>query len=137
MLVMAVLIISTVAPRGHADPADFRAMRGLWKITLHRIDRNGAVRVAQRWKCIAEDSDPWKDFADLPLPDARCQQVDRQRSSTSLSWNLRCRGEADEGHGRVDFDSPKHYRASVVLRGRGEVLQVEGSRMAACTDPSD
>jgi hypothetical protein len=41
------------------------------------------------------------------------------------------------GRGRVDFDTPEHYTASVSLQGRGEVLRVEGVRRAACTGPSD
>jgi hypothetical protein len=37
----------------------------------------------------------------------------------------------------VDFDSAKHYTGSVTTEGRGEVMQVEGERLAACTSPQD
>ena len=122
----------------YADPADFRAMPGLWKLETRNVDRGRPAKPAIRWHCVSEEADPWKAFADLGASNEQCRQVDRQRGSTSLSWGLRCRGTPERiGHGRVDFDSPEHYVARVELQGRGEIMHVEGWRVAACTDPSD
>lgn len=82
--------------------------------------------------------DPWAAFADISVPDLSCQRSDQHRSSTALSWTVTCPGATPiNGKGRVDFDSPEHYTASITLQDRGEVLRVEGSRHAACTSPSD
>jgi hypothetical protein len=55
-----------------------------------------------------------------------------------LSWNVSCGGARSlAGRGRVDFDSAEHYTASVMLQDRGEVVNVDGKRYAACTSSSD
>jgi hypothetical protein len=72
------------------------------------------------------------------MPAPECRRVDPHRSSTALDWTLSCPGmPTPSGRGRVEFDTPEHYTASISLQGRGEVLRVEGVRRAACTGPSD
>ena len=121
-----------------ADPADFQAMPGLWRVVLRVVSHGHAGPPKVEWHCVNEGDDPWASFAKLPMPAPQCRRIDPHRSSTALDWTLDCAGlPAPAGHGRVEFDTPEHYTARVSLQGRGEVLRVEGVRRAACTGPSD
>jgi len=128
------LLSSLLAPRAHADASDFQAMPGLWKIVTH-TNAKGAPRETVAWHCVDEDADPWTSFA-LPPPDASCQRSDEHRSRTSLDWNLQCNAPPAL-HGRVVFDSPEHYSATLGTEGAEPLLRVEGRRYAACTSPKD
>lgn len=121
-----------------ADPADFQAMPGLWRIVSRVVNHGHAGPPQVTWRCVNEGDDPWASFAALPMPAPQCRRIDPHRSSTTLDWTLSCAGmPVPSGRGRVDFDNPEHYTASISLQGRGEVLRVEGVRRAACTGPSD
>lgn len=121
-----------------ADPADFQAMPGLWRVVLRVVDHGRAGPPRVEWHCVNEGDDPWTSFAALPMPAPQCRRSDAHRSTTTLDWTLACAGmPTPSGQGRVAFDTPEHYTASVSLQGRGEVLRVEGVRRAACTGPSD
>jgi hypothetical protein len=120
-----------------ADPGDFAAMPGLWKIVTTPVDHGRHGEPVIEWRCVDEGADPWTAFAVIPLPAlAPCQRNSQHRSSTSLTWTMSCGGNS-QGRGRVGFDSAEHYTASIVLQDRGEIAQVEGQRHAACTSPSD
>jgi len=136
--VLVLLGAALVGEPSHADPGDFQAMPGLWKITKHTMDRGHAGKSEVLWHCVDESPDPWTEFADLSVPGyTQCRRDDEHRSSTTLAWSVSCSGLATlGGRGRVDFDSAEHYTASVSLRGR-DVVQVEGRRLAACTSPKD
>jgi hypothetical protein len=128
---------STVSPRAQADPADFQAMPGLWKITLHTIKDGRSVRDSVKWKCLYDGGDPWQTFVNVMAPEAPCQRSGEHRTSTALAWNESCGGTlSHKGSGHIDLDSPEHYTGSVALDGH-DVLHVEGKRYAACTGPSD
>lgn len=132
--VIVLLLSSVLAPRAHADAGDFQAMPGLWKIVTH-AGANSAPGDTVAWHCVDEDADPWASFA-LPPPQASCQRSDEHRSRTSLDWTLTC-ASAPALHGRVVFDSPEHYTATLGADGAEPVLRVEGKRYAACTSPKD
>jgi len=129
---IVLLLSSMLAPRAHADAGDFQAMPGLWKIVTHA---KGVTHETVAWHCVDEDADPWASFA-LPPPDASCQRSDEHRSRTSLNWNLQCKAPPAL-HGRVAFDSPEHYSATLGAEGAEPLLRVEGRRYAACTSPKD
>lgn len=121
----------------HADPADFQAMPGLWKITLHTIQDGHAGAVSVTWKCFYDGADPWTTFVDPIAPETNCQHSDEHRTSTALAWNVHCGGTpAQAGNGRIELDSPQHYTGRITLNGH-EVEQIDGKRYAACTGPSD
>jgi hypothetical protein len=123
-----------------ADPGDFQAMPGLWKIVTRIISRGQIVGTPQiRWHCVDEGADPWLEFATIDIPNqTKCLRSDQHRRSTALDWSLSCPDNARAtGKGRVDFDSPEHYVASIAVKGEGEVVRVEGKRYAACTSPAD
>lgn len=138
LALLVLLAAALIGEPGHADPGDFQAMPGLWKIVTRVIEhgRRGAPR--EQWHCVDEGPDPWEEFAQLPVPGSpQCERVSQHRSSTALAWTLSCPGLATPGvRGRVDFDSPEHYTASVSM-GERVVVQVEGRRYAACTSPKD
>jgi hypothetical protein len=127
-----------VGEPGHADPGDFQAMPGLWKIVTRVIEHGHAGLPQEQWHCVDESPDPWVEFASLSVPGyAQCERTSQHRSSTALAWSLSCPGLAAPGaRGRVDFDSSEHYTASVSIGDR-QVVQVEGKRYAACTSPKD
>jgi hypothetical protein len=135
VLLFAIGLSGSIA---HADPGDFQAMPGLWKTVVSVINHGQPGHPSIHWHCVHEGADPWLAFADLPIPNAHCEQSGAHRSSTALAWTVNCSGSPPvSGQGRVDFDSAEHYTASIVLQGRGEVVRVEGKRYAACTDPTD
>jgi hypothetical protein len=125
---------STIGPAAHADPGDFQAMPGLWKITLHTVKDGRAGQDAVKWRCLYDGGDPWKTFVDAMAPDTSCQRSGEHRTSTALAWHVDCGARA--GDGRIALDSPEHYTGSVALNGH-DVLQIEGKRYAACTSPND
>lgn len=112
-----------------ADPEDFQAIQGLWKITVHAGNRTSV-----RWRCYYDGADPWTVLIDPLMPSPTCQRSDGERNSIALGWNLQC-GE-HSGQGRLLLDSEAHFKASVVLGGK-PVLRAEGQRHAACTGPAD
>lgn len=136
LLVAAGLLGSTAAL---ADPADFQAMPGLWKVILRLVEHGHPGQPKITWHCVDEGADPWIEFAKIDVPGQnQCLVENKHRSSTNLTWTTSCQGAPSAtGTGRVDFDSPEHYTASITMKGRGEVVRVEGKRYAACTSPSD
>lgn len=126
----------TVAAPVHADPGDFGAMPGLWKILVRHVTNGKASAPEVHWHCVDEGADPWTTFAAWTPAEGECTATNQQRRSTSLAWKLTCKG-ASTASAHVDFDSAKHYTGSVTVEGRGEVTQVEGARYAACTSPQD
>ncbi|HTV84967.1 MAG TPA: hypothetical protein VME63_06160 [Dyella sp.] len=124
------------SPRTHADPGDFQAMPGLWKITLHTLKDGRAGPATVQWKCLYDGGDPWATFVDAMVPGEHCTRSGEHRTSTALAWTVDCGGQPAAGNGRIQLDSPKHYTGDVTLDGH-DVLQVEGKRYAACTSPSD
>ncbi|MGC1548967.1 MAG: DUF3617 family protein [Rhodanobacter sp.] len=136
---LALLVaVSMGSSTSHADPGDFQAMPGLWKIIMRTINHGQPGQPTVRWHCVDEGADPWAAFADLSVPGEQCQRGDGHRRSTALAWTLSCAGHPPvKGSGRVDFDSAEHYTGSITLGDRGEVVHVEGKRYAACTSPSD
>ncbi|RDS81429.1 DUF3617 domain-containing protein [Dyella psychrodurans] len=125
------------SPRAHADPGDFQAMPGLWKITLHTLKDGRPGPDSVHWKCLYDGGDPWATFVDAMVADKQCQRSSEHRTSTALAWNVSCNSTPTQaGHGRIQLDSPEHYTGEVKLDGH-DVVQVEGKRYAACTSPSD
>ena len=120
----------------HADPGDFGAMPGLWKIQVRHVANGKAGAPEVQWHCVDEGADPWTTFAAWTPAEGECTAIDQHRRSTSLAWKLTCKA-APTATAHVDFDSAKHYTGSVTAEGRGEVTQVEGDRYAACTSPQD
>ncbi|QNK03347.1 DUF3617 domain-containing protein [Dyella telluris] len=135
--VLVLLIAALVGEPGHADPGDFQAMPGLWKIVTRVFEHGKQGQPQVTWHCVDESPDPWVEFANLPVPGhAQCERVDQHRSSTALSWTVQCQGLMDAARGQVKFDSAEHYVARINIKGE-DVVQVEGRRYAACTSPKD
>ncbi|GLQ90704.1 DUF3617 domain-containing protein [Dyella flagellata] len=120
-----------VATSAHADPADFQAMPGLWKITLHTL-KDGKQQV--KWKCFYDGADPWTTFADTAEPDEHCQRSGEHRTSTALAWQLNC--DAHKGSAHIQLDSAQHYAGKLTMDGQ-PMLEMDGERFAACTGPAD
>jgi uncharacterized protein DUF3617 len=141
--VAALLVIIFVPLRGTAE--EFKAMPGLWKTTLHAQGQNKSTRSYVQWQCVIEDENPFIAFARLPIvAHDTCERKSFVRRSTSLQWQLDCTGDFTlTNEGSLNFETAKHYTGTVKLTGMvmgypiDEVLSVEGSRVAACTSPSD
>lgn len=133
------LAAALAAPVSHADPGDFGAMPGLWKIATRLFSHGAWGKPVVQWHCIDEGADPWASFSHIdPLDAHQCQQADQRRSSTTLDWSLRCEGNgATAMHGHVGFDAAEHYTAKLTLPDGSDVARVEGKRYAACTSPAD
>jgi uncharacterized protein DUF3617 len=135
-LSVACLLALTAAARVHADPGDFGAMPGLWKIQVRHVVNGQAGTPEVQWHCVDEGADPWATFAAWTPAGGECTASGQQRRSTALSWTLTCKaGPAASAH--IDFDSAKHYTGSVTANDGSEVTQVQGDRYAACTSPQD
>ena len=123
-----------------ADP--FGAMPGLWKNT-YQVE--GAGEQPPRWHCVVEDANPWEAYAQIRQPKGyACKRTAFERTLTALSWRWECSGpEPFVSEGSLVFDSPKHYSGTVTLSGSlldyplHSRMKVEGTRLAACTSPSD
>ena len=132
---------------------EFLAMPGLWR-TTYEVDgaaEKSADEPRVAWHCVDEAADPWVAFAQLQDPAGMtCRKASQERNSTSLKWQLQCRGpgpdtaaDVIEVSGSIVFDSPQHYRGWVRISGTllGYPVQtrstVEGTRKAACTSPAD
>jgi hypothetical protein len=120
-----------VSTGAHADPGDFQAMPGLWKITLHTL-KDGKQQV--KWKCFYDGADPWTTFADAVEPAAACERSGERRASTALAWQVNC--GAQKGSAHIQLESAQHYIGTVLLDGT-QVLEIDGQRFAACTGPAD
>jgi len=133
------LAATLTAPASHADPGDFGAMPGLWKIVTRLFSHGQWGKPVVQWHCVDEGADPWASFSHIDPPAAdKCLQADQRRSSTTLNWTLRCEGKgAAVMHGHVGFDAAEHYTAKLTLPNGNDVARVEGKRYAACTSPAD
>ena len=156
-IVLAGALAAALLPAA-ARADEFLAMPGLWR-TTYEVDGAADIfdqpRAADEprvvWHCVDEAADPWVAFAQLrDLPGMTCKKALQERNSTSLKWQVRCRGpgpdtaaDVIEVSGSVAFDSPQHYRGWVKISGTlmGNPVQtrskVEGTRKAACTSPAD
>ena len=134
------LAATLAAPASHADPGDFGAMPGLWKIVTRLFSHGQWGKPTVQWHCVDEGADPWASFShiDPPPGTGQCQPSDQRRSSTTLDWSLRCEGKsATTLHGHVGFDAAEHYTAKLTLPNGSDLAKVEGRRYAACTSPAD
>jgi hypothetical protein len=136
---MVILALAVTAPRAHADPGDFGAMPGLWKIVTRIFEGGHWTKPTVQWHCVDEGADPWASFSHIDLPGAAgCQAADQHRKSTTLDWTLRCPGKAAvAARGHVGFDSAEHYTAQLTRPNGTDAARVEGKRYAACTSPQD
>jgi hypothetical protein len=165
LLLSSALAVALMPAAARAD--EFLAMPGLWQTVYEDggpiTDANtdaatktpaaGPSGAGHRviWHCVDERADPWVSFAQLQdLPGMTCKVSSQERNSTSLKWRTRCQGpgpdtvaDVVEVAGAILFDSPTHYRGWVRFSGTlmGYPLrsssEVEGTRKAACTSPSD
>jgi hypothetical protein len=138
------LLIAILLPL-RAPAEEFKALPGLWKTTMRAQGKNKATPSHVEWQCVVEEENPFVAFARLPaVAHETCQRKSFVRRSTSLQWRLDCTGDfLLTNEGSLNFYSAKHYTGTVKLTGTvmgypiDEVLSVEGSRLAACTSPSD
>ena len=133
------LALGVVSPASRADPGDFGAMPGLWKIVTRLFSHGQWGKPTVQWHCVDEGADPWASFSHIdPSAANQCQQADQRRSSTTLDWTLRCKGiDPAALHGHVGFDAAEHYTARLTLPNGNDLARVEGKRYAACTSPAD
>jgi Protein of unknown function (DUF3617) len=90
---------------------------GLWR-TIDRSEAAGVISPPQETsKCLTADQ-----AGDLPTtfsPISRtvnsvCAPIERSFTGKKLTWRLVCRGQLDmELNGEYDFDSSRHYTATV------------------------
>lgn len=129
---------------GAAGADQFGAMNGLWK-TTYQVEGGWDKAPEPRWRCAVEGEDPWLSYAQLRQPPGySCRRTSFERTGSALKWRWECAGpEPFSSEGALTFDTPKHYSGEVTLSGSlldyplRTRLKVEGSRVAACTSPTD
>jgi hypothetical protein len=116
---------------------------GLWK-TTNRSEAQGVVSPPQETStCLTAEQ-----TSDLPntfSPISRtinsvCAPIERSFDGQKLTWRLVCKGQLDmELNGAYDFDSPRHYTATVRTKAAmggmamGDARQIiEGQWISAC-----
>jgi hypothetical protein len=125
-----------------ATAGEFMALPGLWKTTEWLAGPVQQPPVVN-WHCVDEAQDPWSAYARIAPPVGdMCRQTRSERTDTTLSWELECKGSMTLV-GKIVFDSASHYRGEVELSGTfmgypvSNRISVEGQRYAACTSPRD
>jgi Protein of unknown function (DUF3617) len=106
---------------------------GLWKITS-RTESGGMIgppHTSSKCLTAAEASDVATTFSPVGhTVNSTCAPIERSFDGKALNWRLVCKGQLDmELDGKFNFDSSRHYTASVhskaVMLGRTMVDSVQ------------
>ncbi len=99
---------------------------GLWRIVT-RTETGGVIGPPhESSKCLTADQtgDPATTFSPVPSTvNSVCEPIMRRLEGKELTWHLVCKGQLDmELTGEFNFDTPRHYTATVstkaVMAGR-------------------
>jgi hypothetical protein len=116
---------------------------GQWKVTSTTV-MNGATSPPQvKARCLTPDqtADVAKTFGPvMSTVNSSCDRTEFDAAGKSLKWRLQCKGQLDmDVAGNFNFDSPAHYTATVISKGRmaGALIsdvktELEGERVGDC-----
>ena len=105
---------------------------GLWQV-ISRTQTGGVIGPPhESSKCLTP-----KDVADLATTfspvsrtvNSTCAAIERNLSDSRLTWRLTCKGQLDmELTGEFNFDSPRHYTATVQSKAAMAGMQMVDSQ---------
>ena len=133
---LPVLIVS-------AEASDLAIEPGDWKVTSTTV-MNGATSLpAVKGRCLTPEQagDVAKTFAPVSgTVNSTCEPAASETTGRVLKWHLQCKGQLDlDVLGSFNFDSPSHYTATVISKGRmaGQLISdvktdIEGERVGEC-----
>jgi hypothetical protein len=117
---------------------------GQWKVTS-ATTVNGTIQPAPpKLRCITADQavDVAKTFGPVSgTVNSTCETPQLKMNGRVLKWRLQCRGQLNlDVEGQFNFDSPRHYSATVVSKGSmgGQLVsdvksQIEGEHVGECS----
>ncbi len=105
---------------------------GLWRITT-RTETGGVIGPPhESSKCLTPEQthDLATTFSPVPSTvNSVCAPIERSLNGRRLSWRLVCRGQLDmELTGEFDFDTPRHYSATVRTKASMAGMQMVDSQ---------
>jgi uncharacterized protein DUF3617 len=116
---------------------------GQWKVTS-TTTINGVAQPAQaKSRCVTAEQaeDVARTFGPVSgTINSTCAGSEIDLAGKTLIWRLQCRGQLDaEIVGHFEFDSPRHYKATIVSQGwmAGALISnvrsgLEGERLGEC-----
>jgi uncharacterized protein DUF3617 len=110
-------VLAWTVPAAYADDIE----PGLWKITSRVKNGDGPLGPPmESSKCLTPEqtSDIAKAFSPIANTiNSECAPIERSFADRKLSWRLVCKGQLDmELTGDFNFDSPRHYSATVTSK---------------------
>jgi hypothetical protein len=116
---------------------------GQWKVTSNTV-MNGATAPPQvKARCLTSEQvgDVGKTFGPvMGMVNSTCERTEYEATGRVLKWRMQCKGQLDmDVSGNFNFDSPVHYTATVVSKGKmaGALIsdvktELEGERVSEC-----
>jgi hypothetical protein len=116
---------------------------GQWKVTSNTV-MDGATSPPQaKARCLTPEQagDVARTFGPvMGTVNSTCERTEYDATGRSLKWRLQCKGQLDmDVAGSFNFDSPVHYTATIVSKGRmaGALIsdvktELEGERVGEC-----
>ncbi|SDP45022.1 Protein of unknown function [Afipia sp. GAS231] len=136
LLCSLVLIVSAGASELAIEP-------GQWKVTSTTVMNGATSPPGVKARCLTPEQagDVAKTFGPVSgTVNSTCEPAESEVAGRTLKWHLQCRGQLDlDVLGSFNFDSPSHYTATVISKGRmaGQLIsdvktEIEGERVGEC-----
>ena len=138
---IAASVLLATMPGSHG--AENLVEPGQWKVTSATIVNGVAQPPQPKLRCVTPEQaeDVAKTFGPVSgTINSTCADPEIQLTGQALKWRLQCRGQLDaDVAASFDFDSPQHYRATIISQGRmaGALIsdvksELEGERVGDC-----
>jgi hypothetical protein len=143
-----ILLCALAAPAA-AAAAENLIEPGQWKVTSNTVVNGAATPPEVKSRCLTPEQagDVAKTFGPVSgSVNSTCEPTVYETTGRTLKWHLQCKGQLDmDVAGSFSFDSPLHYTAVIITRGRmaGSMVsdvksqldvktELEGERVSEC-----